>query len=312
MDNINQELRDRFDGSQMEQARERAISAFFSLGEKLKSFYSRDKERKQSKIDAQALSGTIEGEIIPRLLLAYQRDARAKKLTTPEEDGLSQSDHEGFLEAVMNENAAAARNYVDALVKRGLSREALFLNLLTNTARRLGEMWEEDLCDFTDVTIGLCRLHEILRAQSTVLDAGAGIRKGADSDGSKILLATACGDQHVFGVVMVAEFFRRAGWRVSCEPGAASAELQSMLSKKSFDMVGLSAARSVTADDIADEIADLRSASRNEAVMIMVGGRLFAENPELVSAVGADGAAHDAKMAPMIGAELLASSQPRC
>ena len=48
--------------------------------------------------------------------------------------------------------------------------ELLFLRLLAPAARRLGELWEGDLCTFTDVTIGLSHLQQVLRELSPVFE----------------------------------------------------------------------------------------------------------------------------------------------
>jgi methylmalonyl-CoA mutase cobalamin-binding subunit len=191
---------------------------------------------------------------------------------------------------------------VDELLREGVSQEAVFLELLPQAARCLGELWEEDRCDFSDVTLGLCRLHEVLRDHSVVQDARGPAIAG---DAPRILLATACADQHVFGVVLVAEFFRRAGWRVWSEPGAFRDQLAALLARERFDVLGLSAACSLLPDDVANDIETFRKASLHIGLRVLVGGRLFVDAPALVARVGADGAAPDARSAPAAASALL-------
>ena len=45
--------------------------------------------------------------------------------------------------------------YVAFLRERGVSVESLYLDLFGPIARRLGEMWEDDACDFSTVTVAL-------------------------------------------------------------------------------------------------------------------------------------------------------------
>ncbi|MHA7873418.1 MAG: cobalamin B12-binding domain-containing protein, partial [Hyphococcus sp.] len=197
--------------------RERALSAFFDLGEKLRTFYARGKQdgkaaEKSHVAGAVALSDTIEGEIIPRLMLAHEALECDADSDLDKASIVSEDDSDRFLQAILNDSATAAHQQIDALVARGVSRDAICLELMATTARRLGDMWDNDLCDFTQVTIGLCRLHEILRNNSALsVDADSTVRHGGVG-APRVLLSTACGDQHVFGVVMVAEFFREAGW----------------------------------------------------------------------------------------------------
>lgn len=290
-------------------SRDRAINAFLTLGEKLRSFYSRTADRNKKKTDVSdhlgvsTLFNTIEGEIIPRLMLAHHAEPVLKDpaKTRPT---LTERDHEIFFQSVTTDTADHSNALFHEFLRRGISEETLFLDLLSGAARRLGVLWEEDRADFTEVTIGLCRLHEILRLNTPMRSGG--------SEGPSILLATACADQHVFGVVIVAEFFRRAGWRVRAEPGATSAQLAEIIGKEPFDVFGLSAACGHDPGVISSDISLLRAASLNKSVKVLVGGRLFVDSPALVSAVGADATAIDAKSAPAVGQELLAAADLHC
>ena len=87
--------------------------------------------------------------------------------------------------------------FVNNLIESGVPREEIFLDLLANAARHFGELWESDEWDFSDVTIGLCRIHELLRKHS-VLHNPESFWHGGEGQ-HRILLATACGDQHILG-----------------------------------------------------------------------------------------------------------------
>jgi len=289
--------------------RERAASVFLDLRDKLRSGFRRDvqavhpvpvdDERVALTDGQEALLGAIETDIIPRLLLVH-RGGRPDAVPQ-QRSGLEAEDRSSFLETVMTQSAASTRHFVDRLLERGMTHEVIFLDLLTWSARRLGELWEEDQCNFAEVTIGLCRLHQVLRELS-LYECGD-LRPA--SDAPRVLLATACGDQHVFGVVMVAEFFRRDGWRVWSEPGASRDQLARLLADEAFDLLGISAACTAVADEVGAEIGALRKASRNRDLKVMVGGRLFADTPELMNRIDADGSAFDASTAPSTGNELL-------
>jgi methanogenic corrinoid protein MtbC1 len=301
---VNQDLGKR---SQKLDPREWAISPFLYLGEKLKSFYvNHTRETSPFQMpqeSAETLFGVIEGEIIPRLMLAHKGGKPPEDAAVlPLEPALSPDDHAKFLETVMTDSAASTRRFIEDLLRRGVTPETIFLDLLTKAAQRLGELWDEDQCDFTDVTIGLCRLHQVLREQSLPSDGDA----ARQLEAPRVLLTTACADQHVFGVLMVAAFFRRAGWRVWSEPGTSRARLAAILAEEDFDVIGLSVACTALADDVASEIETFRKASRNTGIKVLVGGRLFSEAPDLVGKIGADAAAFDAKAAPIVGNELLA------
>lgn len=283
--------------------RDRAVSPFIRLSERFKS--PRAKSEEAVAVGMNALVRTIEGEIIPRLLLVHQSGRGL--LGAPggfEELSPTEEERTRFLWTVMNGSADACRSFVATLIDRGVPREAIFLDLLSGAARRLGDLWDEDLCDFTDVTIGLCRLHQVLREQCSQYENELTVSQEAPS----VLLTTAVGEQHVFGVVMVAEFFRREGWSVWCDPATSLEDLRTLVAREWFDPIGISASTGVLAATIAEEIAALKLSSRNKNVSVIVGGRLFSEDPDLARKVGADATTADPRLAASLGAQLIAGS----
>ncbi len=242
---------------------------------------------------AASLRRTIEAEIIPRLMLAHllpSNDACAPADSRPE---LGPEEVGVLTELVLRRDSAAAQAYVRARHQAGLAVETLFLGLLAPVARRLGEMWETDLCDFTQVTVGLWRLQQLVFEFSDVFQRDRRMRARA----RRALLAPAPGSQHTFGVVMVGEFFRRAGWDVRGDPSASLAEVKSCIAADSFDLLGLSLGAECQAKAVSSAILKLRKASKNPAVVVMVGGPAVVLSPEFVNLVGADGTAPDAASA---------------
>ncbi len=254
------------------------------------------------------LVSTIEGEIIPRLMLVSRSAAADSRLggaahdasDTGEPFGQISAGHiEEFTQIILNLEEPMAAAYVDSLRKEGVDLEQICTQLLAPAARRLGYLWEEDLCDFTDVTIGLCTLHHLLRELAGNSSEQAGNYLG------RALLAPLPGEQHTFGLLMVEEFLRRAGWDVWQGPSASSKELIGVVSSDRFEVVGLSVACETQLDDLARLIRELRTASRNQAVGIMVGGRVFAEKPGLAASVGADATAADGAQAALQARKLI-------
>ncbi len=241
----------------------------------------------------------LEAEVIPRLALA-RRGAPAvpgaAAGVAPGEAAVAE-----FTTLILAQDAAVAATYVETLRARGASLETVFLDLLAPSARRLGELWKADRCDFAAVTIGLWRLHQLLR------ELGPTFRNEAEYRplGRRVLLAPSPGEQHMFGISMVAEFFRRAGWDVAGGPTAKPADLVGMVRSERYEVVGLSLSGTARLDGLAAGIRDLRRASRNRALRVMVGGQAFNERPELVALVGADATAPDARVAPEQAKHLL-------
>ncbi len=237
------------------------------------------------------LAQLIEGEIIPRLLLAHQTISSSDvvPLTT---GVISEDELLRFSRMVMKDETSAILGHVDLLIRRGVAVETVYFDLLGPTAKLLGQMWEDDLCTFTDVTIGLGRLHQVVYEFSDRLQ----ISINTESD-RNALFAVTPGDQHSFGLVMVVEYFRRAGWRTVCFPDASESDLVEAVRTEHFDLIGFSMADEEWLEALPPVISELRRVSKNENVRVIVGGRVFSEKPERVALVGADETAGDAREA---------------
>ena len=257
----------------------------------------------------QDLVSIIETEILPRLMLVHkQHDAEEKDPAPYEVQNMSKTVNQ-LVQILLYGSADAARLYVSDLKQKGVSQTDLLLNVFTPAARQAGEMWTADTCSFTEVTISLCRLHDLLRREglSSVSESHYAF-KGKPS----ILLATACGDQHIFGLLMVAEFFWRDKWQVTCEPGTGIDELLRIVKTQFFHVIGLSAAWSMDPMEIASEIKRLRAASANPDVKIMIGGNLLTQDISIAERVGADAASTNAGDAPAAARVLLAAEAIGC
>lgn len=247
---------------------------------------------------------TIEHEIIPRLMLAHR--AAAEPLQRPSVPGqpITASDVAQFAKLVLASDEDLALTTIVALRARGVSVERLYLELLGPTASYLGELWDEDLCNFTDVTVGLGRLQRVLRELSPAL--GRNVEHPAQ--GRRVLLLPGPGDQHTFGLVMVAEFFRRDGWDVTGGAWTSDADPAALVSAEWFDVVGFSLGAEGHLQALAETIAKVRHVSCNRDVAVLVGGPLFGDHPEFVRRVGADGMTIDGREAPSLAESLIAGT----
>lgn len=252
---------------------------------------------------AASLLRTIETQIIPRLLLAHcHHDSGASHESRP-------LPHTGPAEVatltdiVLGRRPGSAAEYMRARRAEGIDIEALYLDLLAPTAQRLGALWEADLCDFTEVTVGLWRLQQLVNEYSSAFQRTEPRRRSA----WRAMLAPAPGSQHNFGLLMVVEFFRRAGWDVWADPGAGLPELTHALSTGWYDVVGLSVGSECHADGVASAILALRQASLNPAVVVMVGGPVVNLLDGFAVQVGADAMAMDARAAVAEAERLVAA-----
>lgn len=241
------------------------------------------------------LSRTIEQEIVPRLVLARRATPDRPVGPPPGTAPVHPGEGDQLARLAMAPDAAEARAFVESVLARGTALETVFLDLLAPAARRLGELWSDDLCDFTQVTMGLWCLHQLLRESGGDVPEPL-LRRENDR---RILLVPVPGEQHAFGLAMVATMFRRCGWTVWSEPLASSNDLVGIVRNEWFSVVGFSLSCASRLEALATNIRRVRRASRNPAVGILVGGPVFVERPELVVMVGADATAIDARQATL-------------
>jgi len=219
------------------------------------------------------------------------------------ERSVSADEVDAFARLVLRGDMAQVDTFLDALRPRGLAPETIYLGLLQATARRLGEWWLDDTCTFSDVTMGTLRLQQVLRA------LGPWFRGELECPlpGHRVLLVPSPGEQHTFGLFVVADFLSRAGWDVWGETAAGDGVLR-LVRDEWFDIVGVSVGCVTRLDALAAHIQRLREASRNRSVGIMVGGPVFAGHPEYAASVGADATAADGSGVAHAAEALLAST----
>jgi methanogenic corrinoid protein MtbC1 len=231
----------------------------------------------------------IEGEIVPRLVLSRRAarkaaSGRVAEDASPDEDNVNE-----LAMMLLKYDASVALAYVESIREVGAPLSAIYLNLLSPAARRLGELWHDDRCSFVEVTLGLCSLHQVLRSLSPQFVGEA----GAAGRDRRILLVPAPGEQHTFGLMMVAEFFRRSGWDVRYEAAEYVDDLVRLVRGEWFSVIGLSVGCETRIESVAPAIRSLRRASCNRGLGVMVGGAIINAQPDLVPLIGADATAGD-------------------
>jgi methanogenic corrinoid protein MtbC1 len=242
---------------------------------------------------AAMVSRLVEAEILPRLAAAKRTAAAAPGEAGAAPGGsnvTTEADTAELVRLLMKQDAAHSIAFLDGLQIRGASPASLYLGIITDAARCLGAMWDEDRCDFATVTISMGRLQQVVRALSPTFQTAALSRAHADS----ILLLPAPGEQHFFGLVILSEFFLREGWHVVGGPASRGNGPADIVRTSWVDVAGFSIASTVRIEALANCIRDVRKASVNTDIKIMVGGPLLLTRPNLVQELGADVSAADA------------------
>ena len=236
---------------------------------------------------------TIESEIVPRLVLTRRVGRGPDVPRGHQSQGPDGSDVRELVRLLMAHDVSVASAYVETVRQRGATLERICLDLLAPAARQFGILWEQDECDFMQVTVGLCRLHQLLRELSPEFASLDADRKG----NRRILLVPCPGDQHTFGISLVAQFLRRADWEVWHEFPTQHADIIEIVRRNWFAVIGLSVGTEARLEQLAATIGAIRRESRNRSIGVLVGGPVLVDKPELAQLVGADATAADGPQA---------------
>lgn len=251
---------------------------------------------------AACLARALELEVIPRLVAAHRDNGNLPASNDALSGSLGEAEVNAFTDSLVRGDERELTQVLDGLRDRGFTVERLLVDLLAPSARQLGHLWTEDLCYFTDVTIGLGRLQRMMRELSPAF----GTEVAHPPNGRRALLVRAPGEQHSFGMSMVAEFFRRAGWEVVSGGEGADTDPITSVRREWFDVVGFSAGSEARLDWLPSCIAAVRRASCHKGVAVLVGGPVFTLRPQLARQVGADATTANGSEAPGLAESLLA------
>ena len=226
----------------------------------------------------------LDKEIIPRLLVSHQANSHIEDLATSGQRKIHLQEVDLLVSLCINGTQETCMEFIKKLLHIQVSIESIYLDLIPTTARKLGVLWEQDICSFTDVTIGLWRLQHILYDLTKDFQK----KHSMPIENLNALLIPAPKSQHTLGLFIVAEFFRKAGWRVWGEPNLSVEQINNLIFSQWFDVIGISVGYSKQLEGVNQLISSLRSRSMNPNVAFMVGGPLYSSEPELFEDIEAE------------------------
>lgn len=240
-------------------------------------------------------------DVIPKLLVAHTFDT----LKPPVQASAIEPEEAARVASLAVDcEAHILLEIVEEMMRRDIGVERVFVELLAPAARHLGQEWEVDRLDFMQVSMGLWRLQEVMR------ELTARSRHAQPTGPNRTALFLACpGENHSFGAAMVQECFALAGWQADLLLEATNADLLDHVAGSSFDLVGLTVSCDCHIERLAATIRAVRSVSMNPGLRLMIGGRVPALDPGLVTRVGADGTAATATDAVLVAERLVDSAR---
>lgn len=234
-----------------------------------------------SRSTASVLRSVILEAVIPELL--QSRGMPAAEAEHPRANPRAPE----LAELLIASDRAASLDLIRELRGHDGDARRLYAPLFEPAARSLGDLWGDDLCSEFDVALGLCRLQTAVRLLGA--DAPRTVFRGVQPN---VLVAPVPGEPHQLAGALDSEWLWNAGWAPQFEFPADDRALADLVSATWIDVLDLSLSaafrRVESMPRLARTIAHARRASRNPALVVVVGGRAFAEAGAAGPNVGAD------------------------
>ncbi|MEM1439945.1 MAG: cobalamin B12-binding domain-containing protein [Pseudomonadota bacterium] len=229
------------------------------------------------------LSLVIDREIIPRLQMTFPSPTPdVEEVASP---ARPEYDVERFLTVLRSGDVEAAFSFIEDLRDTEHDLIQIYRHLLAPAAQRLGEMWEQDECNFADVTIAVTKMRHMAIATAPLFPIHS-FEEGRDAP--SILITTVPGEQHTMGLHLAVESFRSEGWNVWSGMPRSTTELIDLVAQQHYDVIGLSISANRNVSVLAEAIVDARRASINDGVKIVIGGGIAAHATDQLEALNVD------------------------
>jgi hypothetical protein len=231
------------------------------------------------KASAAVLKSVIVTSVIP-VLLRQHGLAEAGQRVNPRAAELA--------ELLVAADQVASLDLIRELRGRDGDVQQLFAPLLEPAARSLGDLLDDDICSEFDLTLGLCRLQAAVRLLGA--DRPRVVPRGRVQP--NVLVAPMPGEMHNLVASFDCERLWHAGWSPQIEFPRNDRALEELLSASWIDVLDLSLSAASRREDslprLTRTITQARRASRNPALVVIVGGRAFVEDKATNLDVGAD------------------------
>ena len=238
------------------------------------------------------LARAIESDVIPRLVQAH-RDTEPLPAPAGTSPRSRRTCRPSWPLIVGDSEAAAACRGGRACAARGLSVETLYLDLLAPAARLLGEMWDDDHCDFATVTVALGRLQRLLRELSPAF----GTEVEHPPNGRRVAV---CASRPTSSTASACRWWPSSSAATAGTWSAASAARCDDPAARSRQRVGrrgrlLDRQRALGWNGCASASPTCAQRRATATSVVLVGGPIFSLHPGWLADVGADATALDGR-----------------
>ncbi len=199
-----------------------------------------------------------------------------------------------YVDLLMQSDHRRAMEIIEGAVASGISLAEVYVRILQPALAEIGRRCEANLATAADQSYAVTITHRLMaRLQA---DAPRQPRRSRS-----IVAACVDGDQHDTGILMMSDLIDLDGWDAYCAGASVpTQDLLITLERRKPNVLALSATMLGGLLRVVDVVTAVRNCRALEGLRIMVGGRMFNEDPHLWRKIGADGYARDATDAVLL------------
>ncbi len=186
-----------------------------------------------------------------------------------------------FTAALRTGDETQARALVERMRAGGLRPDTIYFSVFAPSMVAIGELWEQNELNVAEEHLATAITERLISELSPWFS-----RPQQQHEQGSVILGCVEGERHVLGLRMLADMFRRHGWRVLyLGADVPTADWVGLATRYRADAVAISAGAQRYIPAIQALVAALRVAL--PAVEVLVGGAAFDRAPDLWRSVGA-------------------------
>ncbi|HUA35526.1 MAG TPA: cobalamin-dependent protein [Candidatus Binataceae bacterium] len=199
-----------------------------------------------------------------------------------------------YVDLLMQSDHRRAMEIIEGAVASGIPLAEVYVRILQPALAEIGRRCEANLATAADQRYAATITQRLMARLQAEVPRQA--RRGRS-----IVAACVDGDQHDIGILMLSDLIDLDGWDAYCAGACVPThDLIITLERRKPNVLALSATMLGGLLRVVDVVTEIRKCGALQGLRIMVGGRMFNEDPHLWRKIGADGYARDATDAVLL------------